>query len=612
MFLQEEGQPKRVADPLSAVVAGIPAIQLHGCRQWMLPETRSTFPMVDPVTHQVRSYRADQTSTSLNQIIVGRGNWNLTWKQSPSPIWAPLGLFTLEQFGGRPNDPTFNNRDAICWATIYAAMHRGTVWFEGRTWYYRGTIEIRDGVTWKGGTLKVMPDDRVIEHLASDYDTTQNEARLACNITAILQHSDCHSFSMEDMVIDGSLDQNLGFLTDPRYDTDPGSLLPRSVSRALRESPVWCGLGITVHGNRVIQSDLRVSLRNVEIRDFGGSCVLCDTNHDAIFGENVRIGNSMSGRVLYGGAGHYSGLHLFGQSRTSVHRSSGNFTCHGYTYTWNRPDGSVPVRRWEANQIPNNICGLSAHLDTAMDQVSVTGVDIDMTGSPFFNAFSVSGDGVYLQGTVRKTDNVDPVKIVSSAQRGPNQKDSMEGFACDLVAIGGDIGGIQVLNAGATGSSYFRNARINVTCLDDGESAAYPDNQAVPSPRWPKTAAVINVNCEGAVTDPVQTLRIRGRFLKSLFAIICGGISASNAMRPLRMVIEGPSEFDNDANLLISKNGVLAPLPAGLPIEILFDPQVEYNSFPVGQIYQGGLETLSSLGPYVSRVVTTQPFQSLI
>lgn len=304
---------------------------------------------------------------------------------------------TPAMIGCTKNNPAVNDYHRLAWLMIFAAQMKRPILFDA-WYYYKGTLELQEGQVFlqtrphSDAGLKVCPWTTipVIDHLADGYDETQPAALLDYDTCGILPATGIKSFTWKGFCHHGNLDNNTQFLSDPDYETTDLSS-PGTVSQMLRESPVWCGLGIILQSNRDI-TEVSVHLEDVQIGDFGGSCLLHAAYDRQIEGTNVRLGVSESGRVKYGGSGSWNDLWLYGYSRTAIERGYTE-TVNGHKFTLKRPDGTTPSRYWPENAVPANV---SAMLGGGY----IDGVDWDMTGSDCTEGMNIRGLGIETRGRI--------------------------------------------------------------------------------------------------------------------------------------------------------------------------------------------------------------------
>lgn len=305
---------------------------------------------------------------------------------------------TPAMIGCKRNDATFNSYHRLAWLLRMATLEKRAIHLDG-WYYYKGTFEIPEGcvisqsLPHTDAGLKVCPwtTIEVIDNLADNYDDSLPPGRLDYDVCSILPVSGIQKFTLQGVKLHGNLAGNAQFLEDPDYDTDNLSETG-AVSQSLRESPVWSGLAMTTHGNRVISPTLVAHLNDVDIGDYGGSCLQHAIHVKNIQSDNLRLGNSESGRVKYGGSGIFHNLWLYGYSRTAIERGYSHVT-HGHKYTWKRPDGTTPVRLWPENAVPANITA-------TLGNSTVTGIDHDLTGSDYGTSINLRGESMHFDGRI--------------------------------------------------------------------------------------------------------------------------------------------------------------------------------------------------------------------
>jgi hypothetical protein len=271
------------------------------------------------------------------------------------------GYVTPAMFGGNPANPSFDNSFAIGWALnwLNGQSKVKTLKFDGN-YYVKGMCgEIYSGITLKGlgkelpcwtyfgdqgGGVGGIADFLKTAYLAhtGEIGPTDPYFLMGLHSPVLIQFDNATGFEFEDFNLDGNVANNLYFLVNAggAWDVTPVS---GAVSQVLRESPNCGGFFVSTQDGRALAAGTRWGMHRTQIANTLGSCVAY-ANGGAMDYSDVRFGNSLSGRVFYGGQGKGRGLTLFGYSRTSYWSP---YSGHLSDVTWEL----LTANPWPANAL---------------------------------------------------------------------------------------------------------------------------------------------------------------------------------------------------------------------------------------------------------------------
>lgn len=424
------------------------------------PADGPTYPLIDHKAGTFTDYytRLQNTVITADKTCVidyeaaSPGRW--LWEHGPKVTASEIGV------------PLAHARDAICWALNRCRANGvDTLVFDG--WYgYIGPIEIPHGFTLEGGGLIV--GDGVIDYMRSDADPTDPRVRLDANTTVLTHHSAATRVTLRGIEFDGNWSNNDGFLTDPAFDLT-------AVSNDLRNSPTWCAMGFSNHGGRDT-AGLQVFVEDVHAHDYGGSLMINTLDVRVRQTGTLRLGNTASGRALYGAPGDFGHVEFYGYTRTSFCRA-GQSSRFGYLEF---KDGAE--NPWPENANQETVFGQGGdfvrdedpNLTAERYATTVEECYFDMRGWPGTLAFENRGDGFRVKsGTVRVDGNQRVLRRTYSTP----QSDFVGFYFGNVVvhSTGDGIGSLMhCLNAG----TYTGGVIENVTVLHTGNPT--PDLPAAP------------------------------------------------------------------------------------------------------------------------------------
>lgn len=323
-------------------------------------------------------------------------------------------------------------------------------------------------------------------------------------------------YTLHDLEIDGEIDQE-----SPQWwgvgnhgaDWDRGTIGGEGspLSALVRETGVYSGIMAIAEGSLAYGPDFRINLENVWVHDMLGSCLVHGSGIDHFRGRDVKLGNSLSGRVLYGGTGNYENLHLHGHSRTAVHRMYRGRIA-GYKYNG---EGNA-LAHWVINAELTNICGmqdqnfLQTDFSGIIPACDVSGIEIDLTdGQGLYPvAFVVGNQSTRLQGVVYGGRAYDTTSSANTHE--------INGLDIDLTHYIRPVGAGHLARiapsvlTGADAESYptdlvkftsrspLRNARIRMQHLENWASSvgAYQSPQ-IPTLRTPNAPIRLDLDDHG-------------------------------------------------------------------------------------------------------------------
>ena len=215
------------------------------------------------------------------------------------------GVLPLAWFG---IDPTWVDNTALerlCWACNVAARLGFTVVdCGGKTYRYRNTLEIPDGVTIRNGIWRCIDTD-VLVPLRLDYDGLEIERALNDNpYPAWAPENNAMSWGLENIELDGNWQNNpdpwANYVAD--YDDLPS---------VLQNSAAYNGVAAFNHGGRVIPEGSKASIINCSIHGYGGNCLIGQGG--CLFTTvNLHLYDSVKNHPLYSAQGTHTGMRLSG------------------------------------------------------------------------------------------------------------------------------------------------------------------------------------------------------------------------------------------------------------------------------------------------------------
>ena len=239
---------------------------------------------------------------------------------------------TPAMFGAKPDDATFDCSFAICWALTWlngqdrvkTLRYDRLYWIKGY-WgdVYSGIRQIGRGLHTpcvkyagdagggSGGVADFLKNEFIDDGSPEAQANNSAYYLLDLHRPGQIAFDKATGFAFEDFCVHGNAGENLYFLDDVSgaYDTE-------TISQRLRESPSHHGFFFINQSGRAVAIGASWSAHRCQWRDMLGSCVAYASGGFMNYSD-LWLGNSVSGRVFYGGQGQGSGITLFGYTRSS-------------------------------------------------------------------------------------------------------------------------------------------------------------------------------------------------------------------------------------------------------------------------------------------------------
>lgn len=271
-------------------------------------------------THVTTTSRTTQVNYDY---ITGPGRW--------IRVLEPGSFVTPAMFGGIPDDDSVDNGNAINCAMNFIGLYDQSaikhLHFDA-LYYDKQAHEIYQGVKitglgkntvchrylgdqggGQGGVIDMVNEVHETGTASTNHDLNY---LLRSYRPTWIQYDLADAFEFRDYNLDGNIENNLYFLDDDvAWDIEP---VDGNVSQSLRESPGLSGITIVEQSRRIMKPNMRWGVHHVTIANMAASCLLTGGFMEY---SDCRFGNSMSGRILYGGMGMGDQITIFGYTRSS-------------------------------------------------------------------------------------------------------------------------------------------------------------------------------------------------------------------------------------------------------------------------------------------------------